>query len=352
MEHLSKKEFLERVGHMNQIAGMKRYVLQEGKKEHVKAVDIWNGLGLAFTIVCDRASDIASMTYKGQSLCWLSNLNTASPLYKIPGDFAWNNNFSGGMFATCGLNTAGLPCSDQGEELELHGPVSNLPSEEIGCRTFWEGNDYFITYTAKIPQARPFGENICLTRTITVKMGENIVRVHDRVENLGFERVPVMIIYHMNFGYPLLDEGTKLYLNYKERFPTSQWAAESEEQIGIISGPDCGYRARAYNHTVCPDTEGFGYASIVNEKLGLGVTIKFDAAGLDKFNLWKCLQKGAYVVGLEPCNCRTWGRIREQKEHNLTYLEPFEEKELYFELQIHDGEEEIAKAVRCYDGPL
>ena len=350
--HLSKKEIFERVGHMNQIAGAKRYVMQEGKKDNVRAVDIWNGSGLDFTVICDRASDISSMTYKGISLCWLSNLSIASPLYKTQGEFAWNNNFSGGMFATCGINTAGLPCSDQGEHLELHGPLSNLPSEEISCNTYWDGDDYFITYSAKVPQARPFGENVCLNRTITVKMGENVVRVHDRVENLGFKPIPFMIIYHMNFGYPLLDENTKLYLTYKECFPTSQQAQKKEREIGIITKPDPAYQACAYNHTVYSDENGFAYASIVNERLQLGATVKFDTEGLDQFNLWKCLQQSNYVVGLEPCNCRTWGRNREREEHNLVYLEPFEKKDLYFEIQIHDGQKEIGEALKRYSGPL
>lgn len=351
-QNLTKKEWFERVGHMGQIAGAKRYIMQEGKKDNVKAVDIWNGSGLAFTVICDRASDLSSMTYKGRSLCWLSNLNVSSPYYKRPGDYEWNNNFSGGMFATCGMNTAGVPCKDQDEKLELHGPISNLPSEEVSCQTYWEGDDYWISYTAKIYQARPFGENLCLTRNIRVKMGENIVRVHDQVENLGFVKSPFMIVYHINFGYPLLDEGTKLYLTYDKRFPTSEWAAESEDKIGVITRPDDGYKARAYNHTMRADENGFAYAAIVNEKLGLGTTIKFDARQLDQLNLWKCLQKSNYVLGLEPCNCRTWGRDREREENHLVYLEPFEQKELYFEIQIHDGPYEIAQAVKRYNGSL
>ncbi len=350
--HLSKQELYGRVGHMNQIAGAKRYTLKEGKKNQTDAVDMWNGLGLFLTILCDRTSDIASLTYQGKSLCWLSNLGFSSPSYKAQGDFEWNNNFSGGMFATCGMNTAGLPCTDHEEHLELHGPVSNLPSEEIGYRTYWDGEDYYMEYTGKTCQSRPFGENLCLTRKITVKMGENVVHVHDYVENLGFKRVPFMMIYHMNFGYPILDEGSRLYLTYKERFPTSELARQSEDEIGVITGPDCEYQPRAYNHTVLPDEEGYAYASILNRRIGLGATVKFDARALDHFNLWKCLQKGSYVVGLEPSNCRTWGRDRERQSHNLVYLEPFENRDLYFQIQIHDGQEEIEQAAGRYGKAL
>lgn len=352
MYSLTKRELLERVGNMNQIAGMKRYTCREGKKESVNAVDIWNGSGMYLTVLSDRASDIASLTYKGRSLCWLSNLGLASPLYKTKGDFDWNRNFSGGMLATCGLNTAGLPSHDQEEDLELHGPISNLPSEEVNCRTFWKDDDYIIQYTAKTYQSRPFGENLCLTREITVKMGENVVYVHDNVENLGFQDVPLMMIYHMNFGYPLLDEGSHLYLTYQDRIPTSTWAADSEDQIGVITKPDDHYKARAYNHTLQEDEEGYGYASLLNEELGLGATLKIRTDNLDQFNLWKCLQKSNYAVGLEPCNCRTWGRDQEREHGNLHYIKSMESKDLYFELHIHDGARELEEAAARYSRPL
>lgn len=347
--NLSKQEVYERVGHMNQLAGFKRYVLCEGKKDGVHAVDLWNGSGLELTIVCDRASDISSLSFQGKSLCWLSNLGVSGPAFAKQGDFEWNQNFSGGMFATCGLTTAGLPSEDGGERLELHGSVSNLPSEEIGCRTWWDENDYVVEFESRTRQARPFGENLCLTRNIRVKMGDNTVYVHDCVENLGFWDVPFMVVYHMNFGYPLLDEGSRICLTYDERFPTSELAEKSVGEIGVIGKPDDGYTARAYNHTVEMDGDGFGYASLLNENLGLGATVKFRADELNQFNLWKCLRKGRYVVGLEPCNCRTWGRDKEREAGNLAFIKPFEKKDLYFEIQVHDGADEVQEAAGKYE---
>jgi hypothetical protein len=348
----SRAALLEKVGHMNQIAGFKRYVFKEGKKEGVNAVDIWNGAGIYLTILCDRASDISSLTFKGNSLCWLSNLGTASPLYSENGRYAWNDNFSGGMMATCGLTTAGLPSVDAGEQLNLHGPISNLPSEEINCRSYWDGDDYFVEYSSKTFQSKPFAETLCLTRTITVEMGGSTIYVRDNVENLGFEKIPFMMIYHMNFGYPLLDENCRLYLTYDKRYPTSELARADEAGIGVISKPDDGYLPRAYNHTVTQDKDGFAYSSVVNEPLALGATIKFKADELDKFNLWKCLQKRNYVVGLEPCNCRTWGRGRERENHSLPFISPLESRSLYFELQIHEGAAQLAEAVKRYESRL
>lgn len=348
MKELTKQMIYERVGRMEQLAGMKRYVLREGRQEGVNAVDLWNGDGVYMTILPDRASDIASLTFRGKSLCWLSGVGISAPEFWHKGDFEWDRNFGGGMVATCGLTTAGLPCVDNGETLTLHGEISNTPSEEVNCRSFWKEDGYYLQYCAKTRQVRPYGENLCLTREITVKMGENVIRIRDTVENLGFQESPLMMIYHMNFGFPLLDEGAKLYLTADACYPTSSWAEESLAQIGRITPPDDQYRARAYNHTVFADADGFAYASILNEKLGLGATVKFAADNLGKFNLWKCLQKRNYVVGLEPCNCRTWGRDKAREHNDLVFLQPMERKEFYLELQIHNGQQELDRAKRRY----
>lgn len=342
----------EHVGHMNQVAGMKRYIMQEGKMQDVRAVDVWNGSGLNFTILSDRASDIYSMTFQGLSLCWLSNVGVASPNYFHNGEYEWNNNFSGGMLVTCGLSTVGLPSVDAGESLNLHGDISNIPSDQVSCNTFWKGDEYFIEYVAKTHQAKPFAENLCLTRTITMKMGENRVRVHDKVENLGIQPTPFMILYHMNFGYPLLDVTSRLYLTYDECYPTSELAKASLDMLGSITPPNNGYNPRAYNFTVAPRADGFGYASVINEKLMLGTTIRFDTKTLTHFNIWKCLQQNSFVVGMEPCNCRTWGRAKERESRNLVILDPFQSQEMELEILIHAGASEIEKAVAFYTSSL
>ncbi len=351
MQTNTKAAIFERVGRMEQIAGIKRYILKEGKQDGVNAVDLWNGSGLYMTILTDRASDISSLTFQGKSLCWLSGVGVSAPEFWHKGDYEWDRNFGGGMMATCGLTTAGLPSVDNGEPLTLHGEISNIPSEEVNCRSYWEGDDYYLQYTAKTRQVRPYGEDLCLTREIKVKMGENVIRVRDVVENLGFQETPLMMIYHLNFGYPLLDEGAKLYLTRDQCFPTSPLAEESLDQIGVVGAPDDSYRPRAYNHTV-RSQDGFAYASLLNDKLGVGATVKFAADSLNKFNLWKCLQKRNYVVGLEPCNCRTWGREKARENNDLVFLEPMESKEFYFEIQIHSGGQELEQARRRYPASL
>jgi hypothetical protein len=57
-----------------------------------------------------------------------------------------------------------------------------------------------------------FGENLVLTRRIEAALGGATIGVTDRVENRGFRPTPHMLLYHYNFGFPLLDEGAELLL--------------------------------------------------------------------------------------------------------------------------------------------
>ena len=66
----TREELLARVGDMGQLAGVKRYVLDDGPSRGVEAVDVWTGSGLAFTVVPGRGMDIHAAGYAGRSLCW------------------------------------------------------------------------------------------------------------------------------------------------------------------------------------------------------------------------------------------------------------------------------------------
>lgn len=339
----SKEELTARVGSIAQLAGYKRYRLEEGRSRGVEAVDIWNGSGLELTIVCDRGSDMASLRHRGRSLCWISNLGISAPAYWQEGEWTWNHNFGGGMLATCGLTTAGLPSCDQGEQLPLHGHISNTPSQQVCCKGAWEADGYWLTYQATTVQARPFGETLEMERRIRIRMGDDRVYLQDTVRNVGPKSTPFMLLYHMNFGYPLLDEGAELYLTYDDCFPTSPLAEQQRDTLGVITGPQNDYVPRAYNWTMAPDEQGWGHAALLNPAIGLAATLDFDTATLPLFNLWKCLQTQNYVLGLEPCNCRTWGRERARQEAALQFLEPGEERRMQVILTVHDGPEALDK---------
>jgi hypothetical protein len=84
--------------------------------------------------------------------------------------------------------------------------------------------------SGKVYESQVFGVNICLTRVISMKLGENKIFINDTIENMGFEAQPFMVIYHMNFGFPLVDKDSKFYVTSKSIEGATDYANNQELQ--------------------------------------------------------------------------------------------------------------------------
>ena len=92
----------------------------------------------------------------------------------------------------------------------LHGRIAQIPARLLGYGERWQGDRCTLWAEAEVAQMAVFGENLVLTRRIEAELGGTSLSVDDRVENRGFRPTPHMLLYHYNFGYPLLDEGAEL----------------------------------------------------------------------------------------------------------------------------------------------
>lgn len=117
--------------------------------------------------------------------------------------------FTAGFLTTCGLTAVGSPCVDEGEELPLHGTIGNTPCD----RLWWEETDSEIIIHAEIADRRIFSRKLLLRRTIICCKEENRITISDTVENQGDTDSTVMLLYHMNMGYPLLSEHAVVKIN-------------------------------------------------------------------------------------------------------------------------------------------
>lgn len=333
---MSKTEIMRRIGDISQIAGARPCSLEDGKARGVRAVDVKTGGGLDFTILPDRGMDIAWAGYKGAALGFISKTGVVSPAYYDEDGNGFLRNFHGGLLTTCGLTYMGAACVDEGKPLGLHGRASNTPAEDVCVTNEWNGNEFIMTVRGRIRESVVFGENISLSREITSKLGENKIVISDSVENCGFDRQPLMLLYHFNFGFPLLDENTRLVLpegNVKAR------DAEAEKGIGSYGEFSCpvhGYREQVFYHSFATGQDEIT-VSLANDKLGdsgLGVALKYNRKQLPCFIEWKQTGEGDYVVGLEPATWYPEGRCEARKRGELAYIEPGEVRKFKIELEI------------------
>ena len=119
------------IGHDSQVYGIEEHRLVGGKGDGMRLLEINNGKGVELTVVLDRCADISRLRYKGVNLSYFSPCGYVAPAYYDAAGANWLKSFTAGYLTTCGLQAVGSPCTDEGEELPLHGSIANIPAEQV-----------------------------------------------------------------------------------------------------------------------------------------------------------------------------------------------------------------------------
>lgn len=332
----TRQEILRRVGDMRQLAGAEASRLVDGREHDVRVVRLWNAAGLDMTVSADRGLGLTSLKYQGISLPFLTAAGTAHPAYYEPGGIGWLRTFPGGFLAPCGLTQVGSPCQDEGEELGLHGRVSNIPASNLSWGGEWQGEEYLVWVEGLVSENRLFGENLTLKRRIWMRLDEPRFFIEDRVENLGFTPAPHMFLQHINLGFPLVDASTRLELPPHRTEPRDEAARPGLEHCLEFHDPLPGYAEQVFYHELQADDSGLVQVKLVNPDFsggrGLSLSLRYALAEYPVLVEWKMMGEGAYVVGLEPANCHVEGRCAEKERGTLQALEPGEVRRYRLEI--------------------
>jgi hypothetical protein len=341
---IKKKELLKKIGDISQLGGAKIYEFVDGVGRGTRAIDIKTICGMDFTVLADRALDISSLSYKSIPISWRSATKETSPMYYDNKGTEWLRTFYGGLLLTCGLSHMGAPCTDD-EDLGLHGRISNISAEKVNICEKWVEDDYIIQVEGTVREVKVFGSKIELRRKITTWMDYPKILVEDTIENIGFENSPVMVLYHVNIGYPVLDNGSRLLepkakvlyeLDFKKKIP---------ENFLEFGEPIVGFEEECYYHNIEPDEDGNANIAVVNEKFnsnqGLGIWLKYNKNNLPYLVHWKQQGAGEYVCGISPGNSLSRGRKVERNENTLVIFKPGEKKYYRLEFNILASNKEI-----------
>ena len=332
-------ELRKRVGNLNALVGVTDYVLNDGPGKGVRVLHVKNGKGLDLTVAADRGLDIPFLAFKGINMGFASKTGMRSPaFYQEEGVRGFLKQFNAGMLTTCGITYAGAPCEDAGRTLGLHGPYSNTPAGHVSALTEYEGEEAVIRLRGEVREACVFEENMVLSRTITVSTERDEVEVCDHVENQGFAETPVMLVYHVNFGYPMLDQGALVYSGAAQVTPRDEWAEKGPGSWDVMEEPEIGRAEQCYFHT------DFDQPMVLlhNEKLGVAAAVTFDKAAFPLICQWKCMMAGDYALGLEPTVAGVMGRRYAREQGVMPTLKPGERMDLRFKLTFTDDPTQIA----------
>lgn len=303
---------------MRQSAGIKRYTLDEGFGRGVRAADVWTGSGLAFSVIFDRGMDLGPASYKGIPLTFISPTGDyANPACYSPAGIDWLRSFGGGLMTGCGLRNVGSPASAGGEDFGLHGRLSNMPAFNTAVREEWQGDRYMLELSGSMREARFFGENLLMRRRISTELGGSYIEINDSVENQSRNPDHLMLLYHINIGYPMLCEDSILKAATHDVLPRDAVAEKNLSAWSICQKPENAYSEQCFYHNIPEDADGFSRISMINPRIGLVFEVAYRKAELPFLTQWKQMGQGAYVTGLEPANCHVEGTGEERKKGTL-----------------------------------
>ena len=259
--------WLSKVGDQSQLFGSRLIRLADGSGEGSRLLQVWTAAGLAFDIAVDRGFDIYRVFFRGRGVDWLGPSGFRSRFEYEPPGWGWLRNFHGGLLGTCGLDHVLFPITrkvpeygfpaDRDVEFGLHGRVSNQAAELV-AREIEAGNDGpVIRIRGVVNQSALYNETLLLDRVITVPALGSQIEVVDAVYNRGFRPTHHEMLYHINFGYPLVDAGTRIQLE----------SQHGREEL-IVGDPQPDFSEQVIPHDMASDEKGRANARIVNPVTG------------------------------------------------------------------------------------
>ena len=331
-----------------QIAGIETSVLDNGPGRGTRIAWINTGSGLRYKVVIDRCMDIADAFFNQHSLAWLSHRGVCPPREAANKGLDWLYQFGGGLVTTCGLRHVGGPEEFGGESHGLHGRISNTPAEiESIIQPDPINGRMEMSITGVMQESRVFGPNLELRRTISGIVGEPFIKISDVVTNLANTASPHMMIYHCNYGWPLVDEGTDIVWHGKSAsagrdMDNAIWNSKNNYRKcrGPIDshsgfGETCGFI------DVAADKAGFCTVGLYNKKLSLAVEMRYKKKLLPWLTNWQHWGKGEYVTGIEPGTNPPIGQTNAKKAGTLIMLKPGQSRHYELELKVLTDKKKI-----------
>jgi len=324
-----------------QLGGIETSVLDNGMGRGCRVAWV-NAGALRYKVAIDRSMDIIEAFYKEHSLAFLTHGATMNRRYDANIGLNWLESFNCGLLTTCGLQHYGGPESDESGTRGMHGRISNMDCQLQGVNNpDLAGNNMEISISGIMKETRMFGPNLELRRTISSTLGEAVIRIRDEVVNVGNSLAPHMLLYHFNFGYPIIDEGTEIVYkgSCKSRGtkPGDDVIFNSKNDYKKCQAPRMDHRGNGNAlGLIDPKADAGGMCSVGlrNSKIGLGVFLKFKKKQLPF--VWNMQHFGPseYVVGFEPATNGLFGQSNARKSGELIMLKPGEKRLYEIEVSV------------------
>jgi hypothetical protein len=319
---------LEKFVNPRQVGGIERYVIDDGQGRGVRVCEVNTGGGLRYRVLLDRGLDIDQAFMNQHSLAFLSHQGVSAPTRAFDHGTDWGRGFPGGLLVTCGPFNTGSATVDAGDHLGLHGPHSNTPGElEAVVQPDPHSGRSEMLIRGRVRYGAFYGPNLILCRTIRSVLGQNAIWVEDVFTNEGNKAAPHAWLLHINFGYPLLDEGTELVVDITEQLVREDGQSPlyfengGGKEFPSPADDQAGDRHVFRYLTPRVGSGGRNRVGVWNAKLSLGVAIDYSPEEFPRLGQWLHWGKREYVAALEPMTGGVEGRDKDRARGWIRMIE-------------------------------
>ncbi|MBR1968558.1 MAG: DUF4432 family protein [Clostridia bacterium] len=268
----------KKLGNPEQLISAYELKFDAGSADGKKVILVHNG-GMEMMFSKDNALDILYLKYNGKNISFLSK----NGINDNRGTFI--NRFEAGFLYTCGMDNI----SDLNSDKPMHGSLHITKAENVKITTTEDA----VIVEGVVKETALFGKNLALYRRFTVK--SDSVEINDTMVNEAFVDSDYVMLYHVNFGYPFLDESLEIKMNLSKSEGRTPYAVQGLKDQFIITAPvDGGEEQCFYNYSKD------GVVDLINKKLGVSCQMVYGLDTLPYQVEWKSMVSGDYALGIEP----------------------------------------------------
>ncbi len=325
--------------------------LRGGLREGVDVVEVDNGR-LRFVVIPTRGMGLWRASCGDLRLGWQSPVK--GPVHPAfvsqwgSNGLGWLNGFDE-LLVRCGLESNGAPeyWPNGAVRYPLHGQIANTPANKVEVTV--DGDSGEICITGVVDETRLFGQKLRLTSTIRTQVGSTAVTVSDEVTNLSAEPGELELLYHINFGVPLLSSGAKVAAPIKKMAPRDGVAAADIPTWDVYEPETPGKPEACYFFDLLPDAAGNTQATLQSAAGDKGVSVKFNKKQLPCFTIWKNRHSAVdgYVTGLEPATNYPNGKSFEKAKGRVITLAPGESRRFEVTIEAHPDAASLVAAQKA-----
>jgi hypothetical protein len=330
---LDRREFERHVGAARQAFGVDLVEFADGAERGVRALSFRTGGGLEFSVLVDRTMDIGRFDFQGVPFAWQSGTGFRAPAFlDLEGDggSGFLRGFSG-LLCTCGFDHVRQADKSAADHFDLplrkdlsypmHGRGAFQPARLEGYGVRWDGDEAVLWCEGTVDQVAVFGEYLSLVRRIEASAGGASVKIVDRIVNRGFSRTPHMLLYHINAGWPVLDEGARFAAPIRATLAANMPREIQQAGWRTQSAPSPRFVQQVFDHEALAGPDGMVPTALINDRLGLGFAVEYERAKFPCLQQWQCLADGIYGFAIEPASARWGDRAGAAARDEIVWLE-------------------------------